>query len=430
MTRKSVILISPFFPPSSLAGVHRARHLAKHLPHAGWRPIVLCVDEADYEQGPDPNIKKLVPLDTEIVKVGALSHGLTRFFGIGEISLRAWYPLRRALFRLLSTEPVGAVLITGSPYYPMLLASEIKRRFGVPVVLDFQDPWVSDWGAAQPIASKAGISHALARLLEPRAVAAASFVTSVSDVQNRAMAARYPWFDPSRMSGIPIGGDPEDFVALREMDLTETSLELDDDRLHFSYVGTFLPRARSLVRLVFRAYARLCKTAPRIAERIQFNFVGTSNQFGGDDRALAVTAIAEQEGVAAAVCETPQRIPYLEALNVLARSRCLLLIGSDEPHYTASKIYPALMSGRPFLSLFHAASSAHRILSSAGGGHTYAFADADSLNALEVPFSESLRQLALEPESVGLADPAAYASYNARNIAAEFARVFDAVALS
>ena len=46
-------------------------------------------------------------------------------------------------------------------------------------------------------------------------------------------------------------------------------------------------------------------------------------------------------------------MPYLEAIGVLARSDGITLIGSDEPHYTPSKIYPGLMAGRPFISLFH-----------------------------------------------------------------------------
>ncbi len=37
----NVVIVSPYFPPSSLAGVHRARHLAKHLPSFGWHPIVV-----------------------------------------------------------------------------------------------------------------------------------------------------------------------------------------------------------------------------------------------------------------------------------------------------------------------------------------------------------------------------------------------------
>ena len=47
---REMVLVSPYFPPSTLAGVHRARHLAKHLPAWGWKPIVLCVDEAFHEQ--------------------------------------------------------------------------------------------------------------------------------------------------------------------------------------------------------------------------------------------------------------------------------------------------------------------------------------------------------------------------------------------
>ena len=129
---RNAIIVSPYFPPSTLAGVHRARHLAKHLPAAGWTPIVVAVDEAYHEERLDPGLAALVPPSVEVVKVPALSQRVCRPLGLGEISLRAWRPLKAALRHLLETRPIGAVLITGSPYYPMLLAGEIKRRFGVP----------------------------------------------------------------------------------------------------------------------------------------------------------------------------------------------------------------------------------------------------------------------------------------------------------
>jgi len=121
----------------------------------------------------------------------------------------------------------------------------------------------------------------------------------------------------------------------------------------------------------------------------------------------------------------PQRLPYLRALSWLARSRGLLLIGSDEPHYTASKIYPALMSGRPFVSLFHRASSAHAIVSAAGGGRAFAFDSDAELASLEGPLAEALHSLAYAPELFGAADPAVYASYRAEAIASHFAEIFD-----
>ena len=104
------------------------------------------------------------------------------------------------------------------------------------------------------------------------------------------------------------------------------------------------------------------------------------------------------------------------------------MIGSDEPHYTASKIYPALMSGRPYLSLFHATSSAHAILAGAGGGISLAFADRPSLEELAAPLADGLRRLALEPDSLGMAAPTAYAAYTAHAVAGQFAEIFDRLA--
>ena len=420
----TVAVVAPHFPPSTLAGVHRARHLAKHLPDAGWTPIVLCVDPIHHEELLDPALAALVPEQLEVLKARALPARLTRAFGIGDIGLRSWTFLRQSLMHLLLTRRISALLITGSPYYPMLLAAEVKRRFGVPVVLDFQDPWVSSWGAAQPAMSKAGLTHRMAALLEPRVLRAADFITSVSDTQNADMAARYPWLDTERMAAIPIGGDPDDFAALRDMPTAHELLDDEPDCFHLSYVGTFPPRSGTLFRTLFRAFARLRSTEPALAARIRLNFVGTSSQ-PNDILTCRVRPIAESEGVADVVREVPQRLPYLRALSWLARSRGLLLIGADEPHYTASKIYPTLMSGRPFVSLFHRASSAHAILTAAGGGRPFAFDSCHELASLEAPLSEALRTLASAPELFGAAEPAFYAPYQARAIAARFGSIFD-----
>jgi hypothetical protein len=421
MTR-TVAILSPYFPPSTLAGVHRARHLARRLPEHGWRPIVIRADERCYAEPGDPALAELVPASLEQARTGALPAALTRPFGVGDIGLRALPHFAKALARTIPRERVDAVLITGSPFYPMRLAPWLRRRYGVPVILDFQDPWVSARGSGRPFGSKAWLAHRLAAALEPAAVRAASWVTSVSEIQNREMAARYPWLDGERMSAIPIGGDPADFEALR---LRPSACPLlDATKINFSYVGTFLPRAASLTRRLFDSLAELRRRSPGLAARVRLNFVGTSNQpdGAGGDR---VAPLAEAAGVADLVVERPGRIPYLEALGVLANSRALLLIGSDEPHYTASKIYPALLSGRPWLSLFHEASSAHAILQAAGGGLAHAFADTAGLQALTPALSEALERLATTPEAFGAPDSSAIAPFTAEAVAGQFAAVFE-----
>jgi len=426
MVKRTVLIVSPYFPPSTVAGVHRARHLVKHLPAVGWEPIVLCVDEAYHEELLDSGLGALVPLNIEIIKVRAISAKITRSIGVGEISIRAWYFLRNSLLSLLETGRIDVVLISGSPYYPMLFARETKRRFSLPTVLDFQDPWVSHWGADQPWHSKAALVHRIATVLEPRALRSADFVTSVSDVQNAEMLARYPWFDASRMAAIPIGGDPDDFVVLRDTGPLQNEIELERGFVHLSYVGTFLPRGEAVVRTLFRAFARLRVTRPALASRIRLNFVGTSNQ-PREVSIYRVRSIAEAEGVAEAVREIPGRVFYLHALSVLARSNGVLLLGSEEPHYTASKIYPGLMCGRPYLSLFHRSSSAHAILAAAGGGRALAFETRGELAELENAIAESLQTLALTPEHLGVPNPAVYEPFQANYIASRFAKIFDSL---
>ncbi len=421
---RTCILVSPYFPPSTLAGVHRARHLAKHLPAAGWKPIVVCVDEAYYEERLDRALAALVPDSVEIVRVNAIPAGLTRPFGLGEISLRARGPLRRSVRRLLETRPIDAVLITGSPYYPMQLAPEIKDRFGVPVILDFQDPWIYAGGARAKLLSKRGISYRLATWLEPLVVRAADFITSVSEIQNTEMARRYEWLDRSKMAAIPIGGDPDDYKALRTLSSLSRDFPFDEKLINLSYVGTIWPPVIETIRVLMRAVAQLRRRMPTLYEKIRLNFVGTSSN--PNDRAGHwVRPLAEAEGVAGIIREMAQRVCYLEALYIQAHSTGIIILGSEEPHYTASKIYSVLMSGRPFLSAFHRDSSAHAILSRAGGGIALSFASRAELSELEESICDSLARLAASPESLGKPDPLAYSAYEARAIAQRYAAIFD-----
>ncbi|HEX4410981.1 MAG TPA: glycosyltransferase [Xanthobacteraceae bacterium] len=424
---KRLLVISPYFPPSTLAGVHRARLLAKHLPAFGWKPIVLCVDERHHDEKIDPELATLLPTDLEIVKTGALPSQLTRFAGVGDLSLRAFHHLKAAVRAILDKELIDAVFITGSPYYPMLFSRWLKTEYAKPVVLDFQDPWVSAYGAAQSPFSKGGLAHRLSTHLEPMALRHADFVASVSVVQNEEMAQRYSWLDAKKMAAIPIGGDPDDYDVLRGRPRVGSAHILSSSHINFSYVGTFLPRSDVTARVVFAALARLRETTPRLAARVRLNFVGSSNQ-PNDAKNFRFMPLAAAAGVADLVNEMPQRVPYLDALSVLANSQAVLLLGSDEPHYTASKIYPGLMSGRPFLSLFHNASSAHHILAKAGGGYAFSFMTTEELEAHQPRIASAMSMLATESGAVGQPRASAIEPYTAAAIARRFAAIFDSVA--
>jgi hypothetical protein len=423
---RRVLIVSLHFPPSTLAGVHRARHLVKHLPTAGWRPIILCVDESQHEEPLDPELAGLLPKEFDIMKVGAWPAPLTRLVGIGDIGLRAFLHLRAGLRKAITAYKPDVVFFTGSPFYPMLLARMAKKQYGLPVVLDFQDPWVSSWGEGQRLFSKSGLSHALAKKLEPVAVRNADFITSVSETQNAQLVERYPSLDKARLAAIPIGGDPDDYVFLRTNSVLHPEVTLPPAKINFTYVGTFMPRSGPVVEQLFKALAKLKTSDPALATRLRVNFIGTSNQPGGIGRHV-VRPIAEALNVADLVSETPQRVPYLEALGLLANSNAILLLGSDEPHYTASKIYPALLSGRPSLAVFHKSSNAFDILSRCGGARVLGFENSDQLGTLSDDLVQALRDLALRPEILGAVQKSFLAPYKASNVARRFALIFDSL---
>ena len=151
-----VLMVSPHFPPDTSAGAHRVRLLAPHLPAYGWEPTVVTVDPRDYEGRLDPGLAELVPRGSascapapgppagRAASASAIS-GCARSMDSGA---RARSLLRRERF--------DALFITIYPTYPALLGPILKRRFGVPFVLDYQDPWVGAWGGASAGAGTGG----------------------------------------------------------------------------------------------------------------------------------------------------------------------------------------------------------------------------------------------------------------------------------
>jgi hypothetical protein len=366
----------------------------------------------------------MLPQGLDIVKVGAWPISATRRVGIGDIGLRAFPYLRAGLRTAASRYRPDIVFFTGGPFYPMLLARTVKKEFSMPVVLDFQDPWVSRWGEGQRLLSKSGLSHAIARKLEPIAIGSADFITSVSETQNAQLLERYPSLDKAKMAAIPIGGDPSDYDFLRAKLISQSEVRLPSEAINFTYVGTFMPRSGPVVEQLFQAVSKLKTSDPALSARLRFNFIGTSNQPNSFGRFM-VRPIAEAFNVSELVFESPQRVPYLNALSILAKSNFILLLGSDEPHYTASKIYPALLSGRPSLAVYHKSSSAYDILRKCGGSKVMGFRNASELNNLSHNLIQAIRDLVLRPDTVGTVQKSFLVEYEAGNIARQFAVIFD-----
>src|SRR5258708_15751940 len=91
--KQRILIISPHFPPSNLAAVHRSRLFAQHLPAFGWEPIILTVDEQYYEEQLDWNLVRLLPPALRIEKARAFQ--LQKIRLVGDIRLTSLFQLYR-----------------------------------------------------------------------------------------------------------------------------------------------------------------------------------------------------------------------------------------------------------------------------------------------------------------------------------------------
>jgi len=423
---KRVLIVSPYFPPSTVAGVHRARILARHLPQWGWEPVVFCVHERFHEQRLDWDLAELVGGGARVVKVGAWPTRWSRRVGIGDLGMRGYGALKRAVSGCVRDEGADLLFITVLPGLPIAMAPRIKRAHGLPFVVDYQDPWLPRGHEQVRPLTKRWAVHQLARWIEPRVLRQADHITTVSDGTSALIRSRYPFLGPERFTTHPIGGDPLDFAFLAARQRPCPWVEQRARRVNICYVGNVWERALRTLRAVFDAAALLRERRPDVFGRLHFVFVGSSNQ---PDAAAAEVAlpIARAAGIAELVSEEPSRVPYLDALNVLLQADVILMIGSDDPHYTASKLYPVLLARRPVLGVFHEASSVCEIAEAVGGGRLVTFGEGAPVEARIGEIADALVETVEAPGALGSVDEERLAPYLAPSIAKGFARVFDAV---
>ncbi len=431
-------MVSPHFPPDSSAGAHRVRLLAPHLTSFGWKPTVITVDPHDYEGRLDYELLGLVPPDLNIARCRAWPAAATRRFGIGDLGLRAFMGLLSTCSRYFSTRRIDVLFITTYPVYPAMLGPFFKRRYGIPFVLDYQDPWIGAWGRAVGGGAngrpdlKSRLSRAVATLLEPIVVRSADAITAVSCGTYEQVRARYPDIRHIPCVELPLGLEGRDFDRLQTAPRSNRFFDRADGNMHVCYVGTVLPLGMSTLEAMLGAVTLVRTRRPELYKRLRLHFFGTSNQTS-THAAPRVLPIAQARGLSDVVSEVAPRINYLDALTVQTEATALLLMGSSEPHYTASKVYPALLARRPILAIYHKSSTVVEILRQVASAPaarvvTYDEAELPSSKVEEIA-SQLVATLETAPRGPIDVDAQSLNQFSARSLAGRLARLFERISV-
>ena len=174
---------------------------------------------------------------------------------------------------------------------------------------------------------------------------------------------------------------------------------------------------------LFRAFKSYLNTHPEIAAKTRFHFIGTDYAPPPLGRLWAMP-VAQAEGIEAYVQEHCYRVPYFDALYYLRNADALTAIGSNDPTYAASKIFPYILARRPMLLIFHRNSLVLDFAQQASVGLRFSFSGPEDI----VPLAEEVhRRWFVEGgrQVYTPFDETAFAPFTATMLTATLAAVFD-----
>ena len=379
---RKILIISPHYPPSNLAAVHRSRLFAQHLPAFGWEPIILTVHEKYYEEALDWNLYQLLPQNQKIEKVAAFSISKPRL--IGDIGLRSFFQMRNKALTLIKKQNIEFVYIPIPSFYISLIGQYIFTKTGVKFGIDYIDPWVHIFPGSEKIFSRHWFTTKLAQLLEPLAVKNASLITGVSEGYYQGVINRNPELVNTCIFGaMPYGGESKDHEAVSALSISPFLFK-KNNKFKLVYAGAMLPKAYAVLEVIFDSISK----SIALFSNVEFHFIGTG-KLTNDINGYTIKPLAQKYGLwQNIIFEYPQRIPYLDVLVHLDEADAVFILGSTEPHYTPSKTYQGVLSKKPLLAVLHKQSSAVDIIRSAKAGKVLDFDGEEELSLITSMFPE------------------------------------------
>ena len=378
---KKILILNPHFPPSNLAGVHRSRLFAQHLPCFGWEPIILTVDEKYYEEELDFNLQKLLPANLRVEKVNAFKITKPRF--IGDIGLRAFFQLYKKAKNIILYEKIDFLFIPIPSFYCALLGRWLHHSTKIKYGIDYIDPWVHEFPGSNKIFSRHWFSTKIAQFLEPIAVKKASLITGVAEGYYEGVIKRNAHLlQQAVFAAMPYGGEQQDHLMVNKFQIKPYLFEKKEGVMQLVYAGAMLPKAYTILEKIFESI----NNNPSVFQNIEFHFIG-SGKLAKDAKSYNIKPLAVKYNLwQKNIFEYPQRIPYLDVLVHLNMADGIFILGSTEPHYTPSKTYQGVLSGKPILAVLHQQSSAVDIIKNSNAGLVLSFDGLAELNLINKQF--------------------------------------------
>jgi len=347
---RKVLLIAYYFPPMGLSGVQRTVKFAKFLPKYGWKPTVLTVEPTGYYAFDDTLLKEAEEAGVKIIRTNSYdanhffkkrgivkmpSEGMRKilqFFGdllfIPDTKIGWKITAVKAASGLLEKEHFDLIFATAPPQTDFLIGAALKRKFEIPLVVDYRDAWLE-----YPFKYFPTPLHRLwHKHLEKKVLRAADRVIVTHRRVKECILRRHPFVDYKEVVIISQGFDSEDLPE------TVSEKRAKPIRMKIAHAGTFY--ADRSPGIFFQALSNVLRDNPRMRGRVEVNLIGNVRE---EDKRL-VKHLDLQDAV-----NFLGYFPHRDCVKFLSESDLLWFV-IDNDFQTPGKLYEYFGTRRPMIA--------------------------------------------------------------------------------
>jgi glycosyltransferase involved in cell wall biosynthesis len=321
---RKVLIVAYYFPPLGLSGVQRTLKFVKYLPSFQWSPTVLTVTATGYFAKDESLLREIESDDIRVVRTSSLDPNrlfekrttvkmppekirkvLSRIsdtFFIPDNKIGWKRSALKAASKLLREEKFDAIFATAPPQTDFLIGKALKKKFNIPLVLDYRDSWVD-----YPFKFYPTPLHKYAHyLMEKKVLRSADAIIVAGRTVKESLLRRYKFMTYNDVQIIPQGFDPADLKPDGTGPLPKV------DKMRITYAGVFYEDRTP--EYFLEALNLLFKNKPKLRGRIEACFIGAFR----DEHKKIVTRLGLQNSVnILGYLDHKECIKYLLASDVL-----------------------------------------------------------------------------------------------------------------
>lgn len=388
---KKVLILTYYWPPGGGAGVQRCLKFVKYLREFGYEPIVYTSLNGEMPVT-DNSLMRDIPEGITVLKTPIWEpYNLYKsFIGQGKdekinaafltekkkpsltqkvsVWLRGnifipdarkfWIkPSVKYLSHYLKENPVDIIFSSGPPHTMHLIAFHLKKKFHIPWVADFRDPWTNiDYYKDLMLSPASDKKH---HRLEQLVVTTADKVVVIGDT----MKTEFETLSGRKVDVIYNGFDTDD--------IDNSAGIKRDEKFSLAHIGTLVKTRNPIV--LWKTLSELVADDKGFADDLLIKLVGKVD--------FSVRESLKEYGLEKYVQYT-EYLPHGEIGGVQKASQVLLLLLNNTPNakgILTGKFFEYLASERPILCIGLTDGDAAKIIDNTKAGYTVGFEDSVSM---------------------------------------------------